>query len=85
MRHESDGTKPSDAIDMRTALARKIVAEGLDPATTAVSAAMTRKLVTVVGIVSLTDLAKVLGEMAEDEKYLQSFADGERSKVSEQS
>ena len=29
----------------------------------------------VVGIVSLTDLAKVLGELASDDKYLQSFAD----------
>lgn len=29
----------------------------------------------VVGIVSLSDLAKILGEMAEDEKYLASFAD----------
>jgi len=101
-----DKAKP-DGIFTERDLARKIVAEGLDPAATQVSVAMTRKLVTVesseplsavfrclakgqfrhlpiteggvvVGIVSLTDLAKVLGEMAEDEKYLQSFADEER-------
>jgi CBS domain-containing protein len=97
-----------DGIFTERDLARKVVAEGLDPRTTTVADAMTRKLVTVesseplssvfrclakgqfrhlpiteggrvVGIVSLTDLAKVLGEMAEDEKYLSSFADGERS------
>lgn len=96
-----------DGIFTERDLARKVVAEGLDPHTTTVADAMTRKLVTVesseplsavfrclakgqfrhlpiteggrvVGIVSLTDLAKILGEMAEDEKYLSSFADGER-------
>ncbi|MEK7859641.1 MAG: CBS domain-containing protein [Elusimicrobiota bacterium] len=96
-------TQP-DGIFTERDLARKVVAEGLDPVTTTVGAVMTRKLVTVeasqplasvfqclakgqfrhlpiteggkvVGIVSLTDLAKVLGELASDEKYLQSFAD----------
>ena len=96
-------TRP-DGIFTERDLARKIVAEGLDPAVTPVSAAMTRKLISVesseplsavfrclakgqfrhlpiteggliVGIVSLTDLAKVLGEMADDEKYMRSFSE----------
>ncbi|MBI5238949.1 MAG: CBS domain-containing protein [Elusimicrobia bacterium] len=98
-----DPGKPAGIFTERD-LARRVVAEGLDPEKTKVSAVMTRKLVTVesseplnkvflclargnfrhlpisekgrvVGIVSLSDLAKVLGEMAADEKYLSTFSD----------
>lgn len=83
---------------------RRVVAKGLDPAKTPVSAVMTKNPVTVdaseplnkvferlsdgrfrhvpitdkgrvVGIVSLTDLAKVLQEVYREDKYLQYFAD----------
>lgn len=93
-----------DGIFTERDIARKVIAEGLDPAATKVSEVMTKKLTTVdaseplshvfrclakghfrhlpiteagrvVGIVSLTDLAKMLGEMAEDSKYLEGFAD----------
>jgi len=85
-------------------IARRVVAEGLDPADTLVSAAMTKKMVTVdasepldkvfevlsdgrfrhlpitdrgevVGIVSLTDLGKVLQQVYKEDKYIQYFAD----------
>lgn len=98
-----DAASP-DGIFTERDLVRKVVAEGLNPASTPVNTAMTKKLVTVdssqplsavfsclakgqfrhlpitedgkvVGIVSLTDLVRVLGEMAEDEKYLQAFSD----------
>ena len=85
-------------------ISRRVVAEGLDPSETPVSAAMTKKLVTidasepldkvfellsdgkfrhlpitdrgeVVGIVSLTDLGKVLQQVYREDKYIQYFAD----------
>ncbi|MBI5210614.1 MAG: CBS domain-containing protein [Elusimicrobia bacterium] len=91
-----------DGIFTERDLVRKVVAEGLDPKTTAVGSVMTRKLVTVdcseplekvfaclakghfrhlpitekgdvVGIISLTDLAKVFKQMAQDEAFLESF------------
>lgn len=90
-------------------ITRRVVAEGLDPAETPVSAAMTKKLVTVdasepldkvfeilsdgkfrhlpitdrgeiVGIVSLTDLGKVLQQVYREDKYIQYFADVLQSK-----
>ncbi|MBI3553070.1 MAG: CBS domain-containing protein [Elusimicrobia bacterium] len=86
-------------------IARRVVAEKLDPRKTAVSKVMTKKLVTVesseslekvfeclgkgefrhlpiteggkvVGIVSLTDLSRVLKEMYQDEKFLETFVGG---------
>lgn len=95
--------KPAGIFTERD-LARRVVAEGLDPAATKVAAVMTRKLVTVdssqslpqlfvclarghfrhlpisekgriVGMISLTDMARMLGELAEDEKFLSSLPD----------
>lgn len=85
-------------------IARRVVAEGVDPGKTAVSEVMTKKLVTVdsheplekifeclaqgqfrhvpiteggkvVGIVSLSDLAKILKELYQDDQFLKSFCD----------
>lgn len=99
-----DPATPSGIFTERD-IARRVVADGLDPRKTPVSAVMTKKFVTVesheslervfaclakgqfrhlpiteggkvVGIMSLSDLAKVLGEMYRDEKFLESFAGG---------
>ena len=97
------GALPSpDGIFTERDLARKVVAEGLDPEKTPVETVMTRKLVTVdcseplekvfaalarghfrhlpitdrgdvVGMISLTDLAAVFRQLAEDEKFLDSY------------
>lgn len=98
-----DKAKPLGIFTERD-VSRRVVAEGLDIATTTVSAVMTKKMVTVdasepldkvfevladarfrhlpitdkgevVGIVSLTDLAKVLQQVYREDKYLQYFAD----------
>lgn len=95
--------KPEGILTERD-LARRVVAEGLDPKKTTVSSVMTKELVSVdatapldqvfsklaegrfrhlpitdggkvVGIVSLTDLAKVLKEVYREDRYLQYFAD----------
>ncbi len=94
---------PEGILTERDILMR-VVADGLDPATTRVADVMTKQLVTVdsaapldkvferlaqgrfrhlpitdagkvVGIVSLTDLAKVLQEVYREDRYLQYFAD----------
>ena len=96
-------SKPQGIFTERD-IARRVVAEGLDPAETPVSAAMTRTLISVdasepldkvfevlsdgnfrhlpitdrgevVGIVSLTDLGKVLQQVYKEDKYIQYFAD----------
>ncbi|MBI5882963.1 MAG: CBS domain-containing protein [Elusimicrobia bacterium] len=97
------GSLPNpDGIFTERDLARKVVAEGLDPEKTPVETVMTRKLVTVdcseplekvfsalakgnfrhlpitdrggvVGMISLTDLANVFRQLAEDEKFLDSY------------
>jgi len=98
-----DKAKPQGIFTERD-IARRVVAEGLDPIDTPVSAAMTTKLITVdasepldrvfevlsdgkfrhlpitdrgevVGIVSLTDLGKVLQQVYREDKYIQYFAD----------
>ena len=95
--------KPEGILTERDILMR-VVAETLDPASTPVSAVMTKELITVdaaapldkvferlaqgrfrhlpitdggkvVGIVSLSDLSKVLKEVYREDKYLQYFAD----------
>ncbi len=98
-----DRAKPQGIFTERD-ISRRVVAEGLDPSETPVSAAMTKKLITidasepldkvfellsdgkfrhlpitdrgeVVGIVSLTDLGKVLQQVYREDKYIQYFAD----------
>jgi CBS domain-containing protein len=97
------GSKPLGIFTERD-LCRRVIAEGLDPKTTAVEQVMTKDLVTVdasepldrvfelladgrfrhlpitdqgqvVGVVSLTDLAKVLRLVYKEDKYIQYFAD----------
>lgn len=97
------GAKPLGIFTERD-LCRRVVADGLDPAKTAVSAVMTKDVLSVdasdpldrvfeqlsdgrfrhlpiteggnvVGIVSLTDLAKVLRLVYKEDKYIQYFAD----------
>lgn len=96
-------TKPEGIFTERD-IARRVVAEGLDPVKTTVGSVMTKTVVSVdaaapldkvferladgrfrhlpitengkvVGIVSLSDLAKVLQEVYKEDKYLQYFAD----------
>lgn len=98
-----DKAKPQGIFTERD-VSRRVVAEGLDPAETPVSAVMTKKLISVdaaepldkvfevlsdgkfrhlpitdrgevVGIVSLTDLGKVLQQVYKEDKYIQYFAD----------
>jgi CBS domain-containing protein len=97
------GAKPLGIFTERD-LVRRVVADGLDPSKTPVSAVMTKDVVSVdasepldkvfesladgrfrhlpitengaiVGIVSLTDLAKVLRLVYKEDKYIQYFAD----------
>jgi CBS domain-containing protein len=97
------GAKPLGIFTERD-LCRRVVADGLDPAKTAVAGVMTKDVLSVdasepldrvfeqlsdgrfrhlpitengkvVGIVSLTDLAKVLRLVYKEDKYIQYFAD----------
>lgn len=97
-----DAAKPEGIITERD-IARRVVADGLDPAKTRVSEIMSRKLVTldaaepiekvfdclaqghfrhlpitengrIVGIVSLTDLAKMLKQLAHEGRFLETFS-----------
>ena len=94
--------KQPDGIFTERDIARRVVAEGLDPKKTKVSAVMTKNLVCidataslsevfdcmargqfrhlpirekgdVIGIISLTDLSRVMRELAADKTFLQSF------------
>ncbi len=97
-----DASAPEGIFTERD-IARRVVADGLDPARTRVEEVMSKKLVTldaaeplekvfdclalghfrhlpitengrIVGIVSLTDLAKMLKELAREGRFLESFS-----------